>query len=83
MSEKRFQKLPMRNEEHGFEWGTPLLDDHGFLSIEDERVKIAGEPVNWWVANYGLPLHIFYLPVTDRGGELFHRDLALLKILVQ
>ncbi|MFO8129592.1 MAG: hypothetical protein R6T99_06800 [Bacteroidales bacterium] len=66
MSEKRFRKLPMRNEEHGFEWGTPLLDDHGFLSIEDERVKIAGEPVNWWVANYGLPLHIFYLPaITD------------------
>ncbi|MCF8234939.1 MAG: hypothetical protein K9G67_07930 [Bacteroidales bacterium] len=62
MSKTFFNKDPKRNEEHGFEWGTLMTDELDFVSLKDQSAHIAGRSVNWWVANFGLPLHIFYAP---------------------
>ncbi|MDZ7741213.1 MAG: hypothetical protein U5Q03_05545 [Bacteroidota bacterium] len=60
-----------RNETFGFEWGTPLFDNHGFFEEKDDQILIAGKPCSEWTKNHGLPLHIIYAPIMAKNIENF------------
>lgn len=56
---------PAKNEKYGFEWGTPIYDNHGFLKLNDKKneILIAGKSYSKWVEEFDLPLHIIYAPI--------------------
>ncbi|MCF8229755.1 MAG: hypothetical protein K9G58_13535 [Bacteroidales bacterium] len=62
---------PTRNEKFGFEWGTPMFDNHGFFKENKNEVLIAGHSYQKWTDEFGLPLHIIYAPIMEKNVENF------------
>lgn len=69
----RTRKIPGRNEEFGFEWGTPLTDNHGFLKETPQGIMVAGRSHLEWIEEHGLPLHIIYAPIITRNVKNFKK----------
>lgn len=72
-TKKRPGLTPAKNEEIGLEWGTPMTDNIGFLSVKDNEMQIAGKPYSYWVNEFKLPLHIMYAPILVRNLSLFKK----------
>lgn len=64
-------KIPGRNKDFGFEWGTPLYDNHGFITKNDDEIIIAGKSYKEWEKEFGLPLHIIYAPILIQNVRNF------------
>lgn len=59
----KYEGIPQRNEEAGFEWGTLNVDCFGFIKATDDEVMIANKSLSWWESTYDFPLHIIYSPI--------------------
>ncbi len=68
---KKSVHKPGKNEEAGFEWGTPLLDKNGFLKKNGNEILISGKPYQHWANEFGLPLHIIYAPIMIQNVKNF------------
>jgi diaminopimelate decarboxylase len=65
------KSIPGRNEDFGFEWGTPLYDNHGFIDKHDNEIIIAGKSFAEWEKDFGLPLHIIFAPIMIQNVRNF------------
>jgi len=69
----KYDGIPARNEEAGFEWGTLKVDSMGFIKATDDEVLIANKSLSWWESEYGFPLHIIYAPILIENIRRFKR----------
>ena len=60
-----------RNEKFGFEWGTPMFDNHGFLQANKDDIMISGKTWKEWSDEFGMPLHIIYAPIMAQNVKNF------------
>ncbi len=70
MKQIKFRKTtlkPGKNEDYGFEWGSPLTDNHGFLQKGKDGILISGKNHKEWSEEFGLPLHIIYAPIMEQN----------------
>ncbi len=64
---QKSDRTESRNEKFGFEWGTPVFDNHGFLKEHNSEIHISGHAWQEWEKQFGLPLHIIYAPIMEQN----------------
>jgi diaminopimelate decarboxylase len=48
-------------------------DANQYLDMRSTPATIAGQPVDWWEAAFGLPLHVSFAPLVRRNVRAFRR----------